>query len=1069
MRFASRSWWLVLAVCVGAGVARWAPGAEGDAPRSHDPRLRITLFAEQPQITTPTGIDVDAQGRVWAIESNTHFRPNDYPRNATDRILVFEDADRDGTPERVVTFLDGLTHSMSVAARPVWLDAATLRRDASGAGTPATAAAHTVYIATRAEIFLCRDLDGDLVCDDKKRIVHLETKGNYPHNGLAGFAFSPTGEMYFGFGENLGADYSIHGSDGAMLRGGGEGGNVYRCRPDGTSLVKFSTGYWNPHASCVDAFGQLFTVDNDPDSRPPCRLMHVIPNSDFGYRFRNGRKGLHPFTSWNGENPGMLPMVSGTGEAPSGIVAYEGSGLPAEYVGNLLVTSWGDHRIDRFRLQPRGQSFTSVMEPLISGGENFRPVGLATAPDGSLFLTDWVLRDYKLHGKGRIWKIAPVKPGNEPILDATRVASQSVDELKTSLSHPRLDIRRTAARRLAHSEVGRAELSRVVLGKGGSDRARLEAWWSLQSRAAASMNDADAEPALAVLRTLLARPELQLASLVQAGSAAERDPLARHVRELLQLPAALDTTGLLKRLGLRLAPPPTGVGSFEAWVAEVRDDPFAFSRAIDRFAEVPNLAAHVAFRGDEPGDHGVYLYRQAALLAGWRRDPQDVALIRKALQTDPRLIRTAVQWAAEEKLTALKPDIEALWQRDLPDTATFLAIIGALEILDGKKPEDFDKTPAATYVAPLLFDVKRPASVRLGALQMVSPADPLLTVDRFRTLLADAHPPLARESVWSLALSPRRDTADLLLDLSQDRRRPLADRLVAVMGLAAHAADVAPQQPGAASRDAAEGAKPASTGNSSGPVSGEATGTAAKVIEQLLTFARPRGNARDADDVELQIAAWRSLRGNTTTASVVSAAEELFGAKSAPGAPPRDRRIDEQLARIEQRLIETGRRKSASVTAAPRPASLDEWLARTPGDAHSGRITFFHMHSAGCARCHTVNGRGGNVGPDLSTIARTADAKKLLESILQPSREIAPQYTNWTIETKEGKIHQGLIVHENQGKTTVGDAQGKTVTIATVDIVERTPQRASLMPEKLADQLTVTELSDLLAYLLTLK
>ena len=84
-----------------------------------------------------------------------------------------------------------------------------------------------------------------------------------------------------------------------------------------------------------DAFGRLFAVDNDPDSRPPCRLLHIVEGGDYGYRFRNGRKGLHPFTAWNGELPGTLGMVAGTGEAPSGIVAYESKNLPADYRGAL--------------------------------------------------------------------------------------------------------------------------------------------------------------------------------------------------------------------------------------------------------------------------------------------------------------------------------------------------------------------------------------------------------------------------------------------------------------------------------------------------------------------------------------------------------------------------------------------------------------------------------------------------------------------------------------------------------------------------------------------------------------
>ena len=78
----------------------------------------------------------------------------------------------------------------------------------------------------------------------------------------------------------------------------------------------------------------LFAVDNDPDSRPPCRLLHIVEGGDYGYRFRNGRKGVHPFTAWNGELPGTLPMVAGTGEAPCGVLSYEADNLPEDYRGS---------------------------------------------------------------------------------------------------------------------------------------------------------------------------------------------------------------------------------------------------------------------------------------------------------------------------------------------------------------------------------------------------------------------------------------------------------------------------------------------------------------------------------------------------------------------------------------------------------------------------------------------------------------------------------------------------------------------------------------------------------------
>ena len=167
------------------------------------------------------------------------------------------------------------------------------------------------------------DDDGDLVADRRRRILHLDTPGNYPHNGLAGFAFDGRGHMYVGLGENLGANYKLIGSDKTTLVRWGRGGQHLPLPARRFEAQLFATGFWNPHANCVDTFGRLFSVDNDPDSLPPCRLMHIVAGGDYGYRFRNGRKGFHPFTSWNGEIPGTLPMVAGTGEAPSGIVAYE--------------------------------------------------------------------------------------------------------------------------------------------------------------------------------------------------------------------------------------------------------------------------------------------------------------------------------------------------------------------------------------------------------------------------------------------------------------------------------------------------------------------------------------------------------------------------------------------------------------------------------------------------------------------------------------------------------------------------------------------------------------------------
>jgi hypothetical protein len=126
-------------------------------------------------------------------------------------------------------------------------------------------------------------------------------------------------------------------------------------------------------------------------------MVHVEQGGDYGFRFQYGRAGTHPLQAWNGELPGTLPYVCGVGEAPTAIIA----------LGKWLwVTSWGDHCIDRYELLPRGASYGAKRETIVQGDADFRPTGMAVAPDGSLYFGDWVLKDYPVHGRGRIWRLA---------------------------------------------------------------------------------------------------------------------------------------------------------------------------------------------------------------------------------------------------------------------------------------------------------------------------------------------------------------------------------------------------------------------------------------------------------------------------------------------------------------------------------------------------------------------------------------------------------------------------------------------------------------------------------------
>lgn len=984
--------------------------ADETPPRSLDPRLTITLFAENPQIVTPTGIDVDGQGTVWAIESNTHFPPKDYKGHPSDRLLVFRDTDGDGRAEPPKVFLDGLKHTMSVTVRPAWLDPIVIERGTKPAD-------RQVFVATRREILLLEDIDGDDRCDRQTRLVWLDTKGDYPHNGLAGFAFDPLGKLFFGFGENLGEPYAIHfrGAPDQPLKGGGEGGNIYRMNPDGTEMTFWATGFWNPHASCIDAFGRLFTVDNDPDSRPPCRLLHVIRGGDYGYRFRNGRKGLHPFTAWNGELPGTLPMVAGTGEAPSGVLAYEHDAFPEEYLGNLIATSWGDHRIDRFRLKPKGASVESVAEPFIVGGETFRPVGIALAPDGSLYCTDWVKRDYQLHGHGRIWRVHTKDRVEKVAAAGSAPAPKAVFPVSA---------RRRQARSLVETPEDRKQLVPRILDRQAPTRLRLEAVWALASspQAAADLPFARTPEAVTEIRQHFDDPVYQeVVALAEVPQFGFPDDAKVRLNSLIKELSTDENTALHQMRSLvlgvaqlirqRTGDREDGPESYQFGM--YAEDPFVTATAIDALIRT-------GFSLDDAAPVGPHEIIHRSLLRR-RKSPRDAKTIQDLLANDsPAVRRFAVQWAAEEKLTELRPGVAKVLESDSMTADLFLATLAALEMLDGRSPQDFDKTPPGKYVLPLLQKPETTDAVRTQALKLLGSETSGVPVEALTKWAEAKNDALALEAVRSLATVPAPAAEAALLRIAQEEPRPKPLRLEAILGLA--------------SRTLASSA----------------------VQEALLARLSRSG------DEEEQVEILRTLRPAVATPGVAAAIDAWFKTIAAPSKALRDQ---EQL--------------TLSLAAKEKPADVPTaagWLktAGAPkdlpaGDAARGRRVFFHPEGPGCVKCHVVDGRGGAVGPNLSRIGGAMTREKLIESILDPSREVSPQFTSWTLVSTDGQVLTGMIVHENEGTTVLGDSSGKTTTVKTADVEERVPQKTSVMPEKLAERMTRDEFLDLLAFLASLR
>lgn len=115
-----------------------------------------------------------------------------------------------------------------------------------------------------------------------------------------------------------------------------------------------------------------------------------------------------------------------------------------------------------------------------------------------------------------------------------------------------------------------------------------------------------------------------------------------------------------------------------------------------------------------------------------------------------------------------------------------------------------------------------------------------------------------------------------------------------------------------------------------------------------------------------------------------------------------------------------------------------------------------------------MNGRGVEVGPDLTTISKQADTGQawLLEHILNPNAEVAPYFRPQSITNRDGKTQVGFILgQEGRAQAYVGP-DGKKFSILKEDVLKREELPISLMPPGLLDSLSASEIRNLIAYLM---
>lgn len=133
---------------------------------------------------------------------------------------------------------------------------------------------------------------------------------------------------------------------------------------------------------------------------------------------------------------------------------------------------------------------------------------------------------------------------------------------------------------------------------------------------------------------------------------------------------------------------------------------------------------------------------------------------------------------------------------------------------------------------------------------------------------------------------------------------------------------------------------------------------------------------------------------------------------------------------------------------------------KAQGDVQRGHAVFLQS----CSACHTYNGEGGRVGPDL-TGARNQPPDALLLHILVPNYEVAPSYQTLSLVTQDGRSLSGWLSAESDSSLTLRTAAGTEETVLRSSLTSMNVSALSLMPDGLEQTMQPGDLSHLIAFL----
>jgi quinoprotein glucose dehydrogenase len=973
----------------------------------------------------------------------------DYEKE-TDRVRLVEDTTGAGRADKATVFADGFNHA------------------ADGLGSGVLARHGNVYYTCIPDLWLLQDTKRTGRADVKRSLhtgygVHVSFIGHDMH----GLKMGPDGKLYFSIG-----DRGLHvEKDGKVFASAPDTGAVLRCNPDGSELELYATGLRNPQELAFDEYGNLFTGDNNADGGDAARWVHVVEGGNSGWHM--GFQYLPSLGPWNSEKlwhtqdtntaAYLLPPLAHLANGPSGLTYHPGTSLlPEKYQRHFFLCdfrgSGGGSGVHAFQVKPKGASFEVINRDKLAWGV------LATdcdfGPDGGFYISDWT-EGWGLTGKGRIFKLFDAdRLKDEAVAQTKKLLAEGFDKRATAelvklLSHADMRVRQEAQFALAaQNEIEALE----HVAKDGKGLARLHAIWglgqigrkndlALQSLPAL-LKDKDAEvraQALKILGSL--RSDWNDYSAVQTALA---EPVAR-VRYFAAL-AMGRFLGGPKETALR------------AMLRENADaDPYLRHAGVMALTRMSEMAHEAAATDATPS------VRLAALLAMRRLRMTNVS--RFLNDPEPRLVLEAARAIYDVPIPDALPKLAELTSRDakaLPPEMREPVLRRALAA-HHRLGTKADALALAEAAARSDF----PLNVRVEALRLLDLWEDPPGRDRIVGLWR----PIGKRPAEDAAAAFRAALTGIMT--GPDAVRAEGAKLAAKHGvkevgplLRELVADGRPRAVRVGALKALESLKDAELGKvAEGAMHGDDPHVRHEARRILLAKAPPGDTVKALTSVVETGATFERQGALALLANLKQPeADQVLGGwvdRLVAGSAPPELALD--ILEAARRRPELKKKVEAYDASRPRDKSAGAYReALVGGDAEAGRAVFFDKAEVSCLRCHKVGGTGGEVGPDLTGIGAKQKREYLLESIVDPNKDIAKGFESIVLVLTDGQTRTGILKSEDAKEVRLMTAEGQLVTVAKDRIDER--QRGpSAMPADLVQKMSRAELRDLVEFLASLK